>query len=103
MDLITNNIKQKIQNLILENLFKKNINETEKGIAEVLDILYENIPDNKRISYGAYYTIKILSKFIFEGLGNKKELVYQSLVLVLELNRESCVVCLSWYPIMVCQ
>jgi len=102
MDLITNTIKQKIQNLILENLFKKKINETEKYIAEVLDILYENIPDNKRISYGAYYIIKVLSKFIYEGLGNKKELVYQSLEHVLELNRDYRVSCvclgiLSWY------
>ena len=42
------------------------------AVPKIIDELYSRIPDNKRISYGRVHTIKVLSKFIYEGLAAKK-------------------------------
>ncbi|MFX1404095.1 MAG: hypothetical protein ACFE9D_06435 [Promethearchaeota archaeon] len=37
-------------------------------IPEILDYLYAQIPQNRRISYGRVYTIKVLSEFLYSEL-----------------------------------
>ena len=44
-----------------------------KNISVILDELYASIPDNKRISYGTVYTIKITAKYIFENFSENRD------------------------------
>ncbi len=71
MNLLNNSIKERItqdlSNAITTNEFTPFVN----NIPEFINELYKNIPEKKRISYGIVYTIKTLSKFLFELLNQK--------------------------------
>jgi 3-methyladenine DNA glycosylase AlkC len=45
-------------------------------VAEVLKALYDNIPENKRVSFGVVYTIQVLSKHLFSTLMEHNADVY---------------------------
>jgi 3-methyladenine DNA glycosylase AlkC len=47
------------------------------NIAPIVDELYANIPDNKRISYGIVHVIKTLSEYLYAHLVEKDAPVYQ--------------------------
>jgi len=68
MNLITNEIKESIDKNIKKNLLLKKYDIAIINISQIIDDLYKNIPDNKRISYGRVYTIKILSKYVYKEL-----------------------------------
>ena len=70
MDLLSDTIKSKIKNTIHTSITKHDFRTSSECIKEILDDLYNNIPDNKRISYGRYYTIKVLSKYLNEQLSH---------------------------------
>lgn len=70
MELITHTIAKEIEKKIIHEIKNKNYSKVSENIANILDKIYQNIPDNKRISYGRYYTIKILSKSLFDKLHN---------------------------------
>ena len=67
MKLLTPTITKLINKNILQAGSK--VNTTE--VAKTLDILYDNIPDNKRISYGRVHTIHILTKYLNEKFDGK--------------------------------
>ena len=67
----------KILREIIENALKNIYERVTKNIAEVIDELYANIPDNKRISYGIVHTIKVLCEYISAQLQEKRELLFQ--------------------------
>ncbi len=50
---------------ILQNNQKRKDKAVLKNMATVLQRLYANIPDKKRISYGCVCTIAVVSKYVF--------------------------------------
>ena len=77
MKILNEKIERKIQQNIINNLVA---NENESAIINIPLIiaeLYANIPDNKRISYGRVFIIKVLSEYIYRCLVEKKAPVYQ--------------------------
>lgn len=70
MNLIDQNIEVEIQNQIINPIISDDIDKSVLGIETVLRKLYDSIPDNKRISYGRVYTVKVLSKYLFEKFPN---------------------------------
>ena len=71
MNLLNNKIIDSVKIKIIHNILSNNYTEAISGIIKTINKLYESIPDNKRISYGIVYTIKILSKFLYNSLIEK--------------------------------
>jgi 3-methyladenine DNA glycosylase AlkC len=65
MKILTNDIEKKIEERIIHNLLQKEYDSAVRTIPNIIDELYANIPDNKRISYGIVHTIKVLSKYLY--------------------------------------
>ncbi|OQX95505.1 hypothetical protein B6I21_05085 [candidate division KSB1 bacterium 4572_119] len=66
MNLIDENIAKKIFNKIVYPAQKGKYSEAAQNISGIIKSLYANIPDQKRISYGRVYTVKILSRHLFD-------------------------------------
>jgi len=66
MNIISNKIEDKIRTEIIKELSIKNYKIVNEHILQIQRQLYLNIPDNKRISYGTYYTIKVLGEYLSE-------------------------------------
>jgi 3-methyladenine DNA glycosylase AlkC len=60
MDLFNDEITALVQHEIIEPFVKGEDDRAIEAVVPVLEALYAAIPDNKRISYGRYYTIKVL-------------------------------------------
>ncbi len=72
MNLFNENIEDRINTFIINAVSKDDYTKALIEIANVQKQLYENIPDNKRISYGIVHTIKILSEYIFNSIVKNK-------------------------------
>jgi 3-methyladenine DNA glycosylase AlkC len=48
-----------------------------KHVHDVLEVLYDNIPENKRISFGRVYTVQVLSRYLFSSLAEANAKVYE--------------------------
>ena len=70
MNLLTSKLENKIQNDILAPAIRGDYALGAKNINPVLQELYANIPENKRISYGRVHTVKVLSKVLHTGLND---------------------------------
>lgn len=68
MNLLTEELETKIQKEILAPALQGEYVLAAKNIASVLQDLYNNIPENKRISYGQVHTIKVLAKYLYTQL-----------------------------------
>ena len=68
MKLLTTEIEKKIHRDIIKSLLREEYDSAIRNISEILDELYANIPDNKRISYGIVHTIKVLSEHLYARL-----------------------------------
>ena len=66
MNLIDQKVEFDIQNQIIGSLVLDDIKHAVFGIENVLGMMYDLIPDNKRISYGRVHTVKLLSKYLFD-------------------------------------
>jgi len=66
MNLITESIEKAILSEIINPLNEINIGMAEMGIENILRKMYGLIPENKRISYGRVYTVKVLSKYLWD-------------------------------------
>ncbi len=71
MELLNNNLKSEIRSVIIQQVKNNKYSILEKEIVEFVNIIYNNIPANKRISFGIVSTIKLLSEFIFDILVEK--------------------------------
>ncbi|MBL7136577.1 MAG: hypothetical protein ISS81_08330 [Candidatus Marinimicrobia bacterium] len=58
-------IEKKIQHDIIRPVLEKKYDLVIGNIPGIIDKLYANIPDNKCISYGRVYTIKVLSEYLY--------------------------------------
>jgi len=67
MNLITEPVEEVILSEIINPLNENNIGSVETGIENILQRMYGLIPENKRISYGRVYTVKVLSKYLFDN------------------------------------
>jgi len=79
---------KKIRTTILESLHQlkkvQNYTDFTSVLSDVLGDLYKNIPDEKRISYGRYYTIKLLAKHLYDLLKNEDVSIYDFVINSLE-------------------
>ena len=77
MEILNDEIEKKIQNDIINNILQKEYDLAISNITNILDELYDNIPDNKRISYGRVHTIKVLSEYLYSRLIEIEAPVYE--------------------------
>ena len=70
MELLNDKLTRKIKSDITDRLLQGDYDSSINGISRVLGQLYDNIPDNKRISYGIVHTIKILSEHLYARLAD---------------------------------
>jgi len=77
MKILNDELEKKIQNDIIDSVLQKEYDLAIRSISSILDELYANIPDTKRISYGRVYTIKVLSEYLYTHLVEIDAPVYQ--------------------------
>ena len=70
MELLNDKITTRIKSDITDRLLQGDYDSSNAGISRVLGQMYDNIPDNKRISYGIVHTIKILSEHLYTQFAN---------------------------------
>jgi 3-methyladenine DNA glycosylase AlkC len=68
MNLFTDELEHAVDRDILHPLLSGQYAPATRHIVEALDILYANIPEKKRISYGRVHTIKVLTQYLYERL-----------------------------------
>jgi 3-methyladenine DNA glycosylase AlkC len=88
MNILNDTIEQKIQHNIIDFFLQQHYDSAIRHIPAVLDELYANIPDNKRISYGRVHTIKVLSQYLYTHLLDRNAQVYQIASTIFEKNEE---------------
>ncbi|MFC1956797.1 hypothetical protein ACFLVY_00670 [Chloroflexota bacterium] len=89
MELLNEAIKIKIQDDITASILRGEYDLAIRNISGVLDQLYDNIPDSKRISYGRVYTIKVLSEHLYTRLTEMEAPVFQIAVGIFEKSGDS--------------
>ena len=89
MQILNHDIETKNQKDITANVLQGKYALATKHVPDVLDVLYSNIPDNKRISFGRVYTVEVLSKHLFSSLVETKANVYEIAAALFEKVRIS--------------
>jgi len=84
MQILTAEIRRKITELIIANCLNKQYDLVTKNISPIIDELYANIPENKRISYGRVHTVRVLSHFLFNQFNESNAPVFQIAVNIFE-------------------
>jgi len=77
LKILTDGIEAEIRNHIMANILQQKYDLALEHVLEVLDELYANIPENKRISHGRVYAIRVLSKCLFLCLVEMNAPVYE--------------------------
>ncbi|MFH1073895.1 MAG: hypothetical protein V1752_02300 [Candidatus Firestonebacteria bacterium] len=77
MDILSDKIKKEIQKDVVDPILKKNYDAALDNIPGVIKKLYASIPENKRISYGVVYAIKVFSEYLHNALINLNLPVYR--------------------------
>jgi len=65
MKILNADIEHKIAESIIKNCINKKYDLAIENISKIIDELYANIPDSKRISYGRVHTVRVLSEYLF--------------------------------------
>ena len=68
MNLLTPVIEEKVQSGIIAAIGRKEYHKAPRQISEILVELHASIPDQKRVSFGIVYTIKVLSEYLYTNL-----------------------------------
>ena len=68
MNILNTEVEGKIQKDIIDPLSQGKYALAMERISPIVDELYVNIPDNKRISYGIVHVIKTLSEYLYAHL-----------------------------------
>jgi len=68
MNILTTEIEKEIEKGIIQPILQRRYDLAAEAIPQVIDELYANIPDSKRISYGIVHTIKVLSENLYTQL-----------------------------------
>ena len=77
MNILTAEIERKIQKNIINPVLQGQYAFAIGSINPIVDELYANIPDNKRISYGIVHVVKTLSEYLYTHLVEIDAPVYQ--------------------------
>ena len=77
MNILNAEIESKIQKDIINPLLQGKYALAMERISPIVDKLYANIPDNKRISYGIVHVVKTLSEYLYTHLVEMDAPVYQ--------------------------
>ena len=77
MKILNHNIETKIEQNIIANVLQSKYALAIKYVPDVLELLYDNIPENKRISFGRVYTVQVLSRYLFSSLVEMNAKVYK--------------------------
>jgi len=77
MEILTDDTKLRIGKDIIANILQEKYDLAIAHIPDVLEELYVNIPDNKRVSYGRVYTFQILSSYLFSTLEAMHAPIYE--------------------------
>jgi 3-methyladenine DNA glycosylase AlkC len=77
MNILNAGVERKIQKDIIAPLLQGKYALAMERISPVVDELYVNIPDNKRISYGIVHVVKTLSEYLYTHLVEIDAPVYQ--------------------------
>lgn len=88
MNVLTESLKHKIQQNIIGPLLQQAYETAIPNIPLVLDELYANIPDNKRISYGRVHTIKVLAQYLYTQLWKKDAPIFQIATAIFDKSAE---------------
>ena len=86
MKILTNDIEKKIEERIIHNLLQKEYDSAVRTIPNIIDELYANIPDNKRISYGIVHTVRVLSEYLYTQLAESDLPVFESASYLFEFS-----------------
>lgn len=70
---IINKVEKEIENSFQEKIFSISVNECESEIEKLIQTLHSAIDDQKRISYGITYVVKMLCKMIYQNADNPYE------------------------------
>ena len=70
MELLNDKLTGKIKSDIIDRLLQGDYDSSITGISRILGQMYDNIPENKRTSYGIVHTIKILSEHLYARLAD---------------------------------
>ena len=76
MKILDHEIETKLQ-AIIANVLQGKYTLVIKHVPDVLEALYDNIPENKRISFGRVYTVQVLSRYLFSILVEINAKVYE--------------------------
>jgi 3-methyladenine DNA glycosylase AlkC len=68
MNILNAGVERKIQKDIIDSLLQGEYALAMERISPIVDELYANIPDNKRISYGIVHVVKTLSEYLYTHL-----------------------------------
>ena len=68
MQIIDHDLETKIKNDIVNNALQGEYTKTINHTSNILGALYDNIPENKRASFGRVYIVQLLSKYLFSSL-----------------------------------
>ena len=77
MNLLTSELEAKIQGEILTPTIKGDYVLAARNIDPVLQELYANIPEKKRISYGRVHTIKVLAEYLYTHLVEENAPIFE--------------------------
>jgi len=77
LKILNHDIETKIQQDIITNVLQSKYALAIKHVRDVLELLYDNIPENKRISFGRVYTVQVLSRYLFSNLVEMNARVYE--------------------------
>ena len=88
MDLITATIETQIQAEVMGNFLRGDYQAAVDHIRPVLDSMYDQIPEKKRISHGRYTTIKVLAENLFEDIRNAHLPVLETGVAILDHSND---------------
>ncbi len=76
MKILDAQIEDKINQSILNPIAQDDFKTAIATLPVVLDYLHSQIPDNRRVSFGRVYTIKVLSEHLFAQLNQRGLSVY---------------------------
>jgi 3-methyladenine DNA glycosylase AlkC len=68
MKVLDGEIEKRIDDSIAGALLGREYDLAMDGIARIVDNIHANIPDNKRVSYGIVYAIKVLCEYLYGRL-----------------------------------
>ena len=68
MKVLNEEIERRIDGSIVEFLRRREYGLAMDSIPRVVDDIHANIPDNKRVSYGIVYAIRVLSEYLYGRL-----------------------------------